>query len=128
MFEAAILLINCIMKKIIILLSACFLMLSCAKENTTYKANITVMSLSGIPIPNAAVKLTVPVVNAREFFDYTDQDGRVSFEVPDKAYYDVWTWRGSFRGCGYVEFIQGESVEQVVYIRPYGDPLNTCFD
>lgn len=103
-------------------------MLSCGKENTSYRANITILSLSGIPIPAASVKLTVPVINANEFFGTTDQDGRISFEVPAKAYYDVWTWRGSFRGCGYVEFKEGESVEQIVYIRTYNDPLNTCFD
>jgi len=128
MFEPAILLINCIMKKIFILLSACFIMLSCAKDDTTYRANVTVLSLSGIPIPNANIKLSVPVDGANEFFTSTNQDGRASFEVKAKAYYDVKTWRGSFRGCGYVEFQEGETVEQIVYIRTFSDPLNICFD
>jgi len=128
MFEPAILLINCIMKKIIILLSACFLMLSCAKENTTYKAIITVKTLNGIPIPNANLKLYVPVDPSNEFFTQTDENGQSEFEVPAKAYYDIKTWRGTFRGCGYVEFIEGETVEQTVFIRTFGDPLNSCFD
>lgn len=128
MFEPAILLINCIMKKIILLLSACFLMLSCAKENTSYKATITIMSLSGIPIPNANVKLYVPVDRSREYVSTTDENGQKTFEVPAKAFYNVKTWRGSFRGCGFVEFVEGENVHKTVYIRTYGDPLNTCFD
>ena len=116
------------MKKIIVLLSACFIMLSCAKDVDTYKATITIKSLGEIPIPNANVKLYVPVDRAREFLGTTDQDGRVSFEIPAKAYYDIRTFRGTFRGCGFVEFINGETVEQTVYIRSWGDPLNTCFD
>lgn len=128
MFEPAILLINCIMKKIILLLSACCLMLSCEKENNTYKATITVMSLSGVPIPNANIKLDVPVNGSREYLSTTDENGQKTFEVPSKAYYNVKTWRGTYRGCGFVEFVEGEDVQKTVYIRTYGDPLNTCFD
>lgn len=116
------------MKKLILLLSTCILMLSCAKENTSYTASITIKTLNEIPIPNANVKLTVPVLGSNEFFGQTNQDGRISFEVPAKAYYNVKTWRGTYRGCGFVEFVQGENVEQTVYIREFGDPLNTCWD
>ena len=116
------------MKKLILLLSACYIMLSCAKENETYKATITVMSVGGIPIPNANLKLYVPVDRSYEFLSTTDENGQKTFEVPAKAYYDIKTWRGTFRGCGFVEFVKGEHIYQTVYIRTYGDPLNSCFD
>ncbi len=86
------------------------------------------MTPSGIPIPNANVKLYVPVDRSREFLSKTDENGKKTFEIPAKAYYNVKTWRGSFRGCGFVEFVEGENVQKTVYIRTYGDPLNTCFD
>jgi len=116
------------MKKVLIFLSACFIMLSCANENTSYIAQITIKTTAGIPIPNASVKLTVPVDGSNSFYGLTDENRMISYELKAKAYYDVKTWKGTWRGCGYVEFKKGETVAQTVFIRPYGDPLNTCFN
>jgi hypothetical protein len=116
------------MKKILLFISACFLMLSCKKVENTYKAEITIKTENEIPIPNANVRLDVPVDGAELYFTQTNEDGVAFFEIPAKAFYDVKTWKGTWRGCGYVEFIKGETVKKTVYIRTWGDPLNTCWD
>lgn len=116
------------MRKILIILSVCTLMLSCKKEDTRYRAELRVVTLSGIPIPNASLKLYVPNPEANEFYVKTDEDGKALFEIKAKAFYDVKTWRGTYRGCGFVEFKKGELVTKDIIIRPWGDPLNTCFN
>jgi len=115
------------MRKILIILSVCTLMLSCSKENTRYQVELRVVSLSGIPVGNASIKLYVPVPQAEEMFRTTDENGIVVFEIPAKAYYNVKTWKGSHRGCGFVEFVKGEYVKKDIIIRTWGDPLNSCF-
>jgi len=115
------------MRKILIILSVCTLMLSCEKPDDRYRAKLRVVTLSGIPIPNASIKLYVPNPEAEEFFLTTDIDGFARFEIKAKAFYDVKTWRGTYRGCGFVEFKKGEYVTKDIIIRPWGDPLNSCF-
>ena len=104
-------------------------MAGCAKDDNSYKAQIRVVTTSGIPIQNCNIKLYVPVPNSNEFYEVTDSEGMADFEIDNKAFYDVRVWKGSWRGCGYVEFIKGETVIKDVYIRPWGDPLNnTCWN
>ncbi len=116
------------MRKILIILSVCFLMLSCNKKDNTYRAELRVVTLSGIPIQNASIKLFVPNPTATEFYTITDDDGKAYFEIKAKAFYDVKTWKGTYRGCGFVEFKKGELVTKDIIIRTWGDPLNTCFN
>ena len=109
-------------------LGATLLLIGCSREIETYKAQLRIVTEAGIPIQNCAVKLYVPVDNSNVLFDRTDDYGIVNFEIPHKAFYDVKVWKGTWRGCGYVEFLKGETVTKDVYIRTFADPLNTCWD
>ena len=116
------------MRKLIVLFAIPLIFTACGNQTDTYQARLRVVTESGIPIGNARVKLYVPVEGSIVLFDSTDVNGYVDFEIPNKAFYDVKTWKGSWRGCGYVEFMKNELVTKDIYIRPYADPLNTCWD
>ena len=115
------------MGKIFVFLAGCLILAGCTKVDNTYKAELRVVTTTGIPIQNCAVKLFVPVQESLVFYDFTDENGIVKFEIKNKAFYDVKIWKGTWRGCGYVEFMKGETVTKDIFIRTWGDPLNTCW-
>jgi hypothetical protein len=120
------------MKQLLMIIGIVALSLSCAKRTGNGNITITVTNLEGVPIQNCNVKLTYPgspesAWGVDYFLSTTDINGQVTFKSPLNAYFDVYTWKGIWEGCDFVEFEPGVIKDKKVIIYPPGTAFNGCF-
>jgi len=120
------------MKRLLVLMGLVLFLTACKKTVGEGKITITVTTKAGVPIQNCNIKLTYPESPESEwgvdyFLDKTDINGEVSFSSKLNAYFDVYTWKGIWEGCDYVEFEPGKTKSKTVIIYPPNTPFNGCF-
>ena len=104
----------------------------CYDRTPEYKAEFTVKNADGIPIQNALVRVFAPVDVAPgsnapvDFYLYTNESGKASLTYGYKAFFEVHSQKGSFRGCTYIELFENETVQKTVILRAFNDPNNGC--
>lgn len=127
------------MKRLIPLLALVALVaFACTKpEPTPFQFRITVVNEMGIPIQNALVNATAPVVNALPDFEgFTGIDGVLRIDSKDVLTYDlpavlqVTAQKGSnppvVFGCGYLKLIRDSVAELTVVLIPYASGSAGC--
>ena len=120
------------MKQLLLILSVMMLSVSCKKTVGTGTITITVTNKDGVPIQNCNVKLTYPespesAWGVDYYLNKTDINGQITFNSKVNAYFDVYTWKGIWEGCDFVEFEPGKEKTKTVIIHPPGTPFNGCF-
>tara|TARA_B100001113_G_C20727868_1_gene456564 strand:+ start:259 stop:606 length:348 start_codon:yes stop_codon:yes gene_type:complete len=115
------------MKRFILLLLVGLFFGSCEEEATEYFVKVRVTNEDGVPIQNAAVKMSAPVTGSTEWYNFTGPSGEVVFRSGFEAYYDLKAWKMVYEGCNYVRLVKGETVDVNVVIYPIGDP-NGCVE
>jgi len=126
--------------KFLLPLVAVVLLPSCGDdEPPTYPFRITVVNEEGIPIQNARVHATAPVVNAiPDFQGYTGLDG-VFYNEEDNSDFHVYDLPAVLQvtaekgndppvvfGCGYLKLIADSVVEMTVVLLPYNPGAAGC--
>jgi hypothetical protein len=119
------------MKKLLIFMLFGGLALSgCQKEKRErFSAKIRVVSESGLPIQNAAIRIDtdLPEANGLEFYMTTDISGYVYFTYPYRATFDVTATKGfGWIGCSYVALQPNQEVEVEIVMYPYFATFNGC--
>jgi hypothetical protein len=104
---------------LVALMSTTLVLNSCKKE-VYYKAKITVVNQANFPIQNAIVSTSAPCAGCTEgqYSGFTGLDGTVTFEFPAKMVLNVMAVKGTETGEGFIQLIEGQTVEEVVVIRP----------
>ena len=104
---------------------------ACAKpEPESFQFRITVVNEEGIPIQNASVHATAPVINALpDFKGFTGVDGVFRIDNEDVLNYglpavlQVTAEKGSnppvVFGCGYLKLVRDSVAELTVVLLPY---------
>lgn len=115
------------MKRFILLLLVGLFLVSCQEEATEYFVKVKVTNEDGVPIQNAAVKMSAPVAGSTEWYNFTGPSGDVVFRSGFEAYYDLKAWKMVYEGCNYVRLVRGETIDVNVVIYPIGDP-NGCVE
>lgn len=99
----------------------------CQDRTPEFKVEFTVRSLDNVPIQNAIIRIFAPVEGAfPDVYLTTGVDGKARYTFNLKAFYEVHVQKGSFRTCTYVELIENETVQQTIFLRPFGDPNAGC--
>lgn len=90
---------------------------SCYKE-PFYKCKIIVTDTNSIPVPNAQVDLTAPVIGATvSGSGKTDNQGQIEFEFANEAVFDVTAVEGNRSGKGFVKLESREVISETVIIK-----------
>lgn len=115
------------MKQLLLLLFVVFAAFGCKKDSGDYAVRVRVVTPDGIPIQNATVRMYAPISDpgAVDEYRFTDVDGYCEFEYKYKAFLSLDVVKGSWKGCDYVELMQGETVNKKLTIYPFGSP-NGC--
>lgn len=103
--------------------------LGCKKSPGDAEVRVRVVTPKGIPVQNATVRMYAPVDNAAavDEYRYTDVDGYCEFSYAHKAFLSLDVVKGTWKGCDYVELVEGQLVEKNLVIYPFGTP-NGCPD
>ena len=115
------------------ILTSCLLFIyACEKpENSSFQFSIKVVDENGVPIQNASVQATAPVLNAiPNFTGQTDIDGVMKddaglslFEYNMPAVLQVTAQKGSnppvVFGCGYIKLKADSVVDVTIVVLPY---------
>ena len=115
-----------------ILTSSLFFIYGCEKpENSSFQFSIKVVDENGVPIQNASVQATAPVLNAiPNFTGQTDVDGIMKddaglslFEYNMPAVLQVTAQKGGnppvVFGCGYIKLEADSVVNMTIVVLPY---------
>jgi hypothetical protein len=102
----------------------------CKKEKRpTYSAKIRVVSESGLPIQNAAIRIdaAIPESTALSYYMTTDISGYVYFTYQYRATFDVTATKGfGWIGCSSFALQPNIEVETEVVMYPYFAGFNGC--
>ena len=115
-----------------ILTSSLLFIFGCEKpERSSFQFSIKVVDENGVPIQNASVQATAPVLNAiPNFTGQTDIDGVMKddaglslFEYNMPAVLQVTAQKGSnppvVFGCGYIKLKADSVVDMTIVVLPY---------
>lgn len=107
-------------------------MSACAPKKDPYRLRVTVVDEDGIPVQNALVYFSVPIVGNiindgrdDQGFLITDINGEVLFTHTGKAIVEVVASKAAYRKCDNFLLEMGTQ-EVTMTIYPWGSPNRTC--
>lgn len=116
-------------RSLLLLSAALFLAGSCSQDDRDFALDLYVTVEDGtIAAQNALVHIYAPVDNTTvDFFLYTDEEGKVSISLNNKAVVEVVATKRPYKSCTYAELERGV---KTVYLDMTisGDPDSGCRD
>lgn len=118
-----------IYRYILLLSLAVFLAGSCEQDNRDFALDLYVTVEDGtVAAQNALVHIYAPVDNsAVDFFLYTDEEGKVSISLKNKAVVEIVATKRPYKSCTYAELERGAKT-QYLDMTISGDPDSGCRD
>lgn len=111
-------------------LSFSFLVLlsSCEKDETDYSLDVIVTVDGNVRAQNALVHIYAPVDNTFvDYYLYTDEEGKVSIQLPNKAVVEIVSSKPPYKGCTFAELDLGHKTVRLNMLL-YNDENNGCRD
>ncbi len=116
-------------RSLLLLSAALFLAGSCSQDDRDFALDLYVTVEDGtIAAQNALVHIYAPVDNTTvDYFLYTDEEGKVSISLNNKAVVEVVATKRPYKSCTYAELERGV---KTVYLDMTisGDPDSGCRD
>jgi len=116
-------------RSLLLLGAALFLTASCSQDDRDFALDLYVTVEDGtIAAQNALVHIYAPVDNTTvDYFLYTDEDGKVSISLNNKAVVEIVATKRPYKSCTYAELERGV---KTVYLdmTVSGDPDSGCRD
>ncbi len=102
------------------------LLLGCEKDKKNYRLDLTVTVQDSIKAQNALVHIYAPVENSFvDFFVYTDENGRASIKLKNKAVVEIVATKAPYKGCTFGE-IDRDGTSVSLDMKLYNDENNGC--
>ena len=102
------------------------LLLGCEKDEKNYRLDLTVTVQDSIKAQNALVHIYAPVENSFvDFFVYTDENGRASIKLKNKAVVEIVATKAPYKGCTFGE-IDRDGTSVSLDMKLYNDENNGC--
>ena len=113
---------------LVLLLSGALMFSGCSKDKGKHNLTVVVVADGDVKVTNALVRVYAPVDNSYiDWFIGTNEQGEAYFQFDNEVVVDIVASKGSFKGCGFAQVLEGENTI-TVEVKPWGADNNGCLE